>query len=166
MWGRELYIRKIKTSNINKFKIRILKRFSRFFLDVINVIKLLTGDTAFPWVQLSCSHNWVWLCVSCSMDEQRCFEFFLHLRSSFLRTGLSSGPTSASLTAPAHIPQIFFSYLMCQWLLAESMLSTSTVNARNHVPPETIWKCEDLMNSACLQGFEFLMHHMWWHNEF
>lgn len=73
----------------------------------------------------------------------------------------------ASLTAPAHISHIPLSYLVYnQWLSAESMLSTSTVNARNHVPPETIWKYKDLVNSACLQGFEFLMHHMWWQNQF
>lgn len=143
-----------------------LKRFSRLFLDKINVIKLLTGNASFPWAQLSCTQNATWVCRYCSMNEQRrCSELLLHERSTFLRTGLSSGPTNVPAWPLQPTSLTYFIHASYatgdSGQVAETILSTSTVNVRNHVPPKIIWKYMDLMNSARLPGFELRMHHVW-----
>lgn len=163
MWGWGLRSRKVKTSNIKKFKT----------YNSWKILKIL------PWHnQCNQTAHW-WHCLSLGSAQllpQQGLAMCV-LQHGWTRVFWISLPPEihilenwfiirthqcASLTAPAHISHILLSYLVySQWLLAESMLSTSNVNARNHVPPEIIWRYKDLMNSACLRGFEFLMHPMW-----
>lgn len=145
----------------------ILQRFSRFFLDKINIIKLLTGNASFPWAYLSCTQDGTWVCVYCSANEQRrCFELLLHQRSTFLRTGLSSGPTNVPAWPRQPTSLTYSMHASCaagdSGQVAETIPSALTANVRNHVLPKIIWKSKDLMNSAHLQGFELLMHHIRW----
>lgn len=148
----------------------ILKRLSRFFLDKINVIKLLTGNASSPWAQLSCTQNGTWVCVYCSMNEQRrWFELLLHRDPHSWEPVVLWGPTDfpvwplqpLSLTYSVHA--LYATGDSGQ--VAETILSTSTANVRNHVPPKIIRKYKDLMNSDGLQGFELLMHHIRWQKQ-